>query len=262
MFRRKTNKILSTYIAASSMLLRILLSITLILSLLIQMPIYAGAEVKLAGQESKSESEITDIPEFINSYKPIDNSNLFSNPKPNNQVVAVGLNLPDKYDSRKNGYITSVKNQGGYGTCWAHAVMSAAETSILKEGLYDGKGELDLSEMHLAYSSYNRENDPLGNTGEDKNIVLEKNWLDIGGNLLFTAMHLAQWSDPLLEDEAPYSKIPNKDNEYGPPAFKLENAMFVPKSINDIIQMVLSLKAPLLITQITNLIQKLIMLLL
>ncbi len=239
MFRRKTNKILSTYIAASSMLLRILLSITLILSLLIQMPIYAGAEVKLAGQESKSESEITDIPEFINSYKPIDNSNLFSNPKPNNQVVAVGLNLPDKYDSRKNGYITSVKNQGGYGTCWAHAVMSAAETSILKEGLYDGKGELDLSEMHLAYSSYNRENDPLGNTGEDKNIVLEKNWLDIGGNLLFTAMHLAQWSDPLLEDEAPYSKIPNKDNEYGPPAFKLENAMFVPKSINDIKQYIM-----------------------
>ena len=42
--------------------------------------------------------------------------------------------LPVKYDSRELGYVTSVKNQGAYGTCWAHAFVACAEANMIKKG--------------------------------------------------------------------------------------------------------------------------------
>lgn len=34
-------------------------------------------------------------------------------------------------------YITSIKNQNPYGTCWAHAAMASAEADLWKKGLAD-----------------------------------------------------------------------------------------------------------------------------
>ena len=43
---------------------------------------------------------------------------------------------PSSYSSVDEGYITSVKNQGNYGTCWAHAAMASSEASLIKNNGY------------------------------------------------------------------------------------------------------------------------------
>ena len=42
--------------------------------------------------------------------------------------------LPAAYDAREEGLVTTVKNQGKYGTCWAFGAIAAVETNILLNG--------------------------------------------------------------------------------------------------------------------------------
>ena len=54
--------------------------------------------------------------------------------------------LPSSFDWRERDKVTSVKNQGECGTCWAHAAMGDLESKILlAEGVY-----YDFSEQNLA----------------------------------------------------------------------------------------------------------------
>ncbi len=62
-------------------------------------------------------------------------------------------------------YITSVKNQNPYGTCWAFAFIGASEASIYKQGL--GTADTDLSEWQLAYFLSHTVTDPMGGTAGD-----------------------------------------------------------------------------------------------
>lgn len=52
--------------------------------------------------------------------------------------------LPSKFDLRTKGLVSSVKNQGGYGTCWAHAMLGSLETDRMAEDPH-----IDLSERYL-----------------------------------------------------------------------------------------------------------------
>lgn len=52
--------------------------------------------------------------------------------------------LPTAYDARNEGIVTSVKNQGACGSCWAFAVTGALESHLLKQGSTAGN---DLSEQ-------------------------------------------------------------------------------------------------------------------
>ena len=77
--------------------------------------------------------------------------------------------IPPKYDLRNvNGksYVTSVKNQSPYGTCWAHASIGAIESNMLMKGL----GTQDLSEMHLAWFTFRLY--PKDRTGSRRKLVL------------------------------------------------------------------------------------------
>ncbi len=77
----------------------------------------------------------------------------------------------DKFDGREFDYITSEKNQGGMGICWAYAAVGAVEANILRDSVDPevDKTTLDLDEMIAAYGRFNRdgENDPLYLTTND-----------------------------------------------------------------------------------------------
>ncbi|MGK7921294.1 MAG: pre-peptidase C-terminal domain-containing protein, partial [Trichodesmium sp.] len=55
------------------------------------------------------------------------------------------VDLPSSFDLRDEGAVTSVKNQGNYGSCWAFATYASLESSIFKES----GTKVDLSENHL-----------------------------------------------------------------------------------------------------------------
>lgn len=56
----------------------------------------------------------------------------------------VGDSVPDAYDSREDGFVTPIKNQGNCGSCWAFARTKAFEAALLVAGYAP---PLDLSEQ-------------------------------------------------------------------------------------------------------------------
>lgn len=59
---------------------------------------------------------------------------------------------PAKYSAVEQGYITSVKNQGNWGTCWAFSSTAISEASLIKEFPDKFNAEnTDLSENLLSY---------------------------------------------------------------------------------------------------------------
>lgn len=128
------------------------------------------------------------------------------------------------YDARQEGLITEVKDQGIYLDCWAYALASQMETSILwQEGI-----NLDLSEEHLAYFCFNRQNDRLNNTPNDySSTALGYHG---GGNTNIGTMHLSTWSGMALDAFYPSGSAPlDPAGAYDTAAF-LQNAAFFSNS--------------------------------
>ena len=112
---------------------------------------------------------------------------------------------PAAYDSRTYGYVTSVKNQDPWGACWAFGALASGESGLIKKGL--ANSSIDLSEMHLAYFMYNTVTDPLGLTAGDKTTITaaNTNYLDMGGNSVYTMFALAKWTGAAPEATMPYN---------------------------------------------------------
>ncbi len=116
--------------------------------------------------------------------------------------VAVNEDLPSSYDLRDEGLVTSVKNQGYYGSCWTFAAASALETSMIKNGLADQS--IDLSEVQLCYFAYTGAGTPYpGLEGDTVTpLVPGVSFLDVGGEGFFTSYLLASWTGPVTEEDA------------------------------------------------------------
>lgn len=72
--------------------------------------------------------------------------------------------LPEKFDLREEGRSTPVKDQGEFEFCWAHSVLASFESYLISKGLADKN--IDLSEAHLAYFTFNGErNDAFSKYG-------------------------------------------------------------------------------------------------
>ncbi len=98
------------------------------------------------------------------------------------------------------------RNQNPYGTCWAFTSIGLAEFDLINDGYTDKN--IDLSELQLAYFTYNFVTDPLGGTAGDTssyNKTENYGYLNKGGNLMYSSRRLMQWISPTSEESVPYS---------------------------------------------------------
>jgi len=153
-----------------------------------------------------------------------------------------------KYSLKSTGEITSVKNQGSYGTCWAFATIASAESSVLKKKL---ASSVDLSELQLAYYTYNKVNDPLKLTSGDytKSMkVSSSNIFNAGGDVTMASVILAGGVGLVNESAFPYSwassisngsKKPSASLAYQSNSYYLANARWIDVSERDYVKSVL-----------------------
>lgn len=107
------------------------------------------------------------------------------------RLLRAAAPLPSKWDSREHGWVSPIKDQGIYGTCWAFAAIAALETAGLK--VTQGAVTNDYSENHMATHDVGFQ---LG--------------FDEGGNNQLAAALLTSWRDPLREGEDPYGHPDSK----------------------------------------------------
>ena len=112
------------------------------------------------------------------------------------------LSLPKKYDLRELGLVTPVKNQGKYGTCWIHGVVSSLESNALVRGF----GEYDLSEYQIAYIAENIMPD-TGKPTDGEGVRNYLPWYSLSGGWPEYAAIFMRGYALQLEETYPYSQI-------------------------------------------------------
>lgn len=127
----------------------------------------------------------------------------------NHDTNVIGKELPNEYIQADDSYSNIVvgqldtltfgnsktKPRSDFAISWAEAICESAEVSYYKRG----KGNIDLSEMYLAWSTYN--NDGVSTTETGKNIF------NIGGNPITATLALA--NNGFAKEE----KFPNTNKE-------------------------------------------------
>lgn len=117
--------------------------------------------------------------------------------------------LPSSWDSREHGWVTPIRDQSPFGTCWAFAANAVIETQLLKMG----RGTWDLSEKNMV---------------ELNGFELDK---DDGGNYEIAAAYLLRWGGSVAESNDVYRSRTDWDaNPSLPlaPAIHIQNIVWVP----------------------------------
>ena len=126
--------------------------------------------------------------------------------------------LPSSYDARneKNSsnmsIIPPIRNQGSYGTCWAHSTIGMIETSIRKQDFVDNEQDSNLSEAALAFFVYNvknvtdSDNASVPNiAGRDYEIIDEaltkKGWSQLGGSPVNATIVMSSYMGVVVEND-------------------------------------------------------------
>ena len=136
-----------------------------------------------------------------------------------NEDIPSKLDLTAKFikDGVETSYVTPVKFQNPFGSCWGFAAIAAAETSILGEGIAPGdaaqadeanniKG-LDLSEKHVINFITKPLNDPSSPQNGEGMHYVEKDLkltdkFDLGGFPIFATNMFASGIGPNREDRS------------------------------------------------------------
>ena len=129
--------------------------------------------------------------------------------------------LPSSYTV----YLSPIRDQQVFGTCWAFASVASAESTYYKKtGNY-----IDLSELHLAFFGYHNEGveDKLGLVTNDGFAFLtedkDKNLLQTGGNFFTTISLLADGIGFVSEKNMPYTLLNKEEQSIGSFTEILEN---------------------------------------
>ena len=165
-----------------------------------------GAEAVKADPLEEAQ-DITAEEAQVNGYTPDDHD--YDTPvlDESDSNMLKASDIPKAYqstaDEQKEKY-PAIRDQSPYGTCWAFASVGMAEYDLINDGLADKN--IDLSELQLAYYTYNPVTDPLGGTeGDSVTLNGEKGPLNYGGNYFFASRTLEKWCGYTDEKDVPYS---------------------------------------------------------
>lgn len=175
--------------------------------MLLSVPCY-GMQLPVADEQAITDGYL-DIGDEVEYYEPVQG---------NESSYKTG-DLPESYDARDKGIVSSLKNQNPYGTCWAFSVMAAAETRMLLEG----NPESDFSELQLLYFAFHHVDDPLKNLAGDGNSSL--GYLTYGSTNTSTIFALASWIGVGNEEIAPYGSIQSDASLELSPALAYEDVL-------------------------------------
>lgn len=129
-------------------------------------------------------------------------------------VVQSG-SIPASYDMRNvNGenLLPAIRNQGNFGTCWAHAALASVETNMVKKykdnSSYSIDTSIDYSERHLAYFAHTKNNAQ----GDGVDTITENYGKYDGGNAQQAIAMLGSWYGAAEEADYPYSGVSKTDS--------------------------------------------------
>ena len=148
-------------------------------------------------------TESSDIP--ARNYRPFENK-VKSVTKDADYMAPLQSGIESRYNPLDTGgyeALPAIRNQSPYGSCWAFTSLGMGEVAAWKQGR-----KLDCSELHLAYFSYHTIQDSLGGLQGDSNKCIGDSFIEVGGNLYFSGMVLANWMGAADEALAPYSSSP------------------------------------------------------
>ena len=117
--------------------------------------------------------------------------------------------LARKFDLRRENAVTAVRDQGSYGTCWAHAALGSMESALLRS---TGKA-FDLSENNLVNGN-----------------GLVSGWN--GGNAGAASAYFLRWGGPVLENDDAYPAPGAKKR--AAPAFHVQRVRWIPGKRGDL----------------------------
>lgn len=140
------------------------------------------------------------------AYGMFDSDGNLIEPAQRTPQISLFSRLPEKYDSRDYGYISPVRTQGPFGTCWAHAFVACAEANMIKKG-YEASFN-NYSELHLAYF-YHKRNEAQGDGVDDFDTSANNYGYFGAGNGKYATQFAENFQALAVESDFPYSMINN-----------------------------------------------------